>query len=302
MSTEPYPLYERTDTFDNDPNACRDHIYGTQEEYDTLLYDLDNFIETTDIDGEAYIVENLTDISNLNILASTKVSDIHVSKFVCTPQDDQSVHLVNPTGKVKRTWLKSLFRSDSSINPQYANDMHSYQTTTKIAFFTSNIIQASYLCSQPSTADFDDSLYLNFNFDGTCQAHLPSGLSLHTLLDTGSHKTLLNKRFYEANKRAFQHFSKIPFNSPQHAIKVGNGQLIRDLELLSLPLTIQGHTFEFLALITDILDDYDFVIGLESAIQLEGIYHLANSFLEFPNKTIPLFLKKMFTSHLAMIR
>ena len=44
--------------------------------------------------------------------------------------------------------------------------------------------------------------------------------------------------------------------------------------MISLPLHIQDHHFEFLALVVDILDEYDFIIGLEAAIQLEAVYHM----------------------------
>ena len=39
--------------------------------------------------------------------------------------------------------------------------------------------------------------------------------------------------------------------------------------MIALPLKIQDHYFEFLVLIVDILDEYDFIIGLEAVIQLE---------------------------------
>ena len=35
--------------------------------------------------------------------------------------------------------------------------------------------------------------------------------------------------------------------------------------MIALPLKIQGHYFEFLVLVVDILDEYDFIIGLEAA-------------------------------------
>ena len=46
--------------------------------------------------------------------------------------------------------------------------------------------------------------------------------------------------------------------------------------MISLPLLIQGHHFEFLALIVDMLDEYDFIIGLEATIQLEAVYQMTS--------------------------
>ena len=41
--------------------------------------------------------------------------------------------------------------------------------------------------------------------------------------------------------------------------------------MISLPLQIQKHYFEFLVLVVDIFDEYNFIIGLEAAIQLEVV-------------------------------
>ena len=53
-------------------------------------------------------------------------------------------------------------------------------------------------------------------------ASTPTGLLLHTLIDTGCHKTLLSK-IYDQHKKHFQNFYEIPFLE-KHSITVGNGQ------------------------------------------------------------------------------
>ena len=63
--------------------------------------------------------------------------------------------------------------------------------------------------------------------------------------------------------------------------------------MIALPLKIQDHYFEFLVLLVDILDEYDFIIGLEAAIQLEAIYHMTSHIVEFQPRSIPLFLTKI---------
>ena len=62
----------------------------------------------------------------------------------------------------------------------------------------------------------------------------------------------------------------------KHSITVGNGQQIYAHKMIALPLKIQDHYFEFLVLIVDILDEYDFLIGLEAAIQLEAVYRMTS--------------------------
>ena len=62
--------------------------------------------------------------------------------------------------------------------------------------------------------------------------------------------------------------------------------------MIALPLKIQDQYFEFLVLIVDILDEYDFIIGLEAAIQLEAVYHMTSHIVKIQPRLIPLFSNK----------
>ena len=77
----------------------------------------------------------------------------------------------------------------------------------------------------------------------------------------------------------------------KHSITVGNGQHIFAHKMIALPLKIQDHYFELLVLVVDILDEYDFIIGLEAAIELEVIYHMTSHVVNIQPRTVPLFSK-----------
>ena len=62
--------------------------------------------------------------------------------------------------------------------------------------------------------------------------------------------------------------------------------------MIALSLKIQDHYFEFLVLIVDILDEYDFIIGLEAAIQLEAVYHITSHIVNIQSRSVPLFPNK----------
>ena len=62
--------------------------------------------------------------------------------------------------------------------------------------------------------------------------------------------------------------------------------------MIALPIRIQDHYFEFLVLVVDILDEYDFIIGLEAAIQLEAVYHMTSHIVNIQSKSVPLFSNK----------
>ena len=64
---------------------------------------------------------------------------------------------------------------------------------------------------------------------------------------------------------------------------------------MALPLHIQNLTFEFLVLVTDILDNYDLIIGLEALMQLEASHFLATQVLFVEPRSIPLYPTKHIT-------
>ena len=269
LHSEPLDVYSRQVLYDED---FQDTVYGTNEEFNTLFYDIDH-----NLDNEA---------SEQQVTDQASISKSVISTFMCTQQNTQSVCLAQVDGKVKRMWVKALFKSDPKVNPNFAFDMPTYTKTTNIHCFDSTVIHASYLYSE---SHLDTQLQLRF--DGTVTASTLTGLPLHTLLDTGCHKTLLRKKVFDQNIKHFQNYYEIPFLE-KHSITVGNGQQIYAHKMIALPLRIQDHYFEFVALIVDILDEYDFIIGLEAAIQLEAIYHMTSHIVDIQPRSVPLFSNK----------
>ena len=269
LHSEPLDVYSRQILHDED---FPDTVYGTNEEFNTLFYDIDQ-----NSDNEA---------SEQQVTNQASISKSVISTFVCTQQNTQSVCLAQVDGKVKRMWVKALFKSDPKVNPNFAFDTPTYTKTTNIHCFHPTVIHATYLYSE---SDLDTQFQLRF--DGTVTASTLTGLPLHTLLDTGCHKTLLSKKVFDQNIKHFQNYYEIPFLE-KHSITVGNGQQIYAHKMIALPLRIQDHYFEFLALIVDILDEYDFIIGLEAAIQLEAVYHMTSHIVDIQPRSVPLFSNK----------
>ena len=266
---EPLDVYSRQILYDEN---VQNTVYGTDEEFNTLFYDIEQSSDT--------------EASEQQVSDQASISKSVISTFVCTQQNTQSVCLAQVNGKVKRMWIKALFKSDPKINPNFALDMPAYTKTTAIHSFHPTVIHATYLYSN---SDLDTQFQLRF--DGTVTASTLTGLPLHTLLDTGCHKTLLSKKVYDQNIKHFQNYYEIPFLE-KHSITVGNGQQIYAHKMIALPLKIQDHYFEFLVLIVDILDEYDFIIGLEAAIQLEAVYHMTSHVVNIQSRSVPLFSNK----------
>ena len=271
IDSEPLDIYSRQILYDDD---VQDTAYGTNEEFNTLFYDIEQ-----NLDNEA---------SQEQVPHHASISKLLLSRFMCTLQNTQSVCLTQVNGKVKRTWVKALVKSDPKINLNFALDMPTYKKTTDVHSVHPTVIHATYLYSD-SNLSSDPQLQLHF--DGTVTASTLTGLPLHTLLDTGCHRTLLSKKIYDQNKIHFQNFYEIPFLE-KHSITVENGQQIFAHKMIALPLKIKDHYFEFLVLVVDILDEYDFIIGLEAAIQLEAIYHMTSHVVNIQPRSVPLFSNK----------
>ena len=162
----------------------------------------DDIIET----DYSYLHSEPLDVYSRQVLYDEDFQDTVYGTDVCTQQNTQSVCLAQINGKVKRIWVKALFKSDPKINPNFALDMPTYTKTTDIHSFHPTVIHATYLYSD---SDLDTQFYLCF--DGTVTASTLTGLPLHTLLDTGCHKTLLSKKVFHQNIKHFQNYYEIPF-------------------------------------------------------------------------------------------
>ena len=88
--------------------------------------------------------------------------------------------------------------------------MPTYNKITDIHSFYLTVIHAPYLHSDLDSCS-EGNPQLQLHFDGTVTASTPTGLLLHTLIDTGCHKTLLSKKIYDQHTKHFQNFYEIPF-------------------------------------------------------------------------------------------
>ena len=176
IDSEPLDIYSRQILYYDE---VQDTVYGTNEEFNTLFYDIEQ-----NLDSKA---------SEVQVHDQASISKSVISTFMCTQQNAESVCLAQVNGKVKRMWVKALFKSDPKISPNFALDMPTYKKRTD---------SDSNLSSDPQ---------FQLCFDGTVTASTFTVLPLHTLLDTGCHKTLPSKKTYDQTMKHFQNFYEIPF-------------------------------------------------------------------------------------------
>ena len=130
MQSEPLDVYSRQILYNDD---IHNTVYGTDKEFNTLFYDIEQNLNT--------------EASEQQVSDEASISKSVISTFVCTQQNTQSVCLAQVNGKVKRMWIKALFKSDPKINPNFALDMPTYTKTTAVHSFYPTVIHATYLYS-----------------------------------------------------------------------------------------------------------------------------------------------------------
>ena len=205
--------------------------------------------------------------------------------FVHTDSNESNLYLAQPRDKVKKTWYNQMSKSELNVDPKFATDNTCYEMEATLQNIASNVIQATYLGPLENNSA-TPTLFLDPG--SLVQSQLPSGLQLTTLIDTGCHKTILNRKFLKQHLYHFQNFKKVLLKE-DHKIRLANGLVIKTDGLIAMPLIIQGYLFQFLVLVTTLADDFDFVLGLEALVQMESTYSLRNNTLQFENRCIPLY-------------
>lgn len=235
------------------------------------------FLDSTDID---------TDLLAYDIDQEVSPHEANKTIFVRTESNQSDFALLQPTEKVRKTWYNHLEKLENKVDPFYASDHSCYSYQNSISSLDPSVIQATYL---GPTNNYDyDTPHFPLSPELEIQAQLPSGLPIKVLFDTGSHKTILNRKFLQKYPTQFANFHKIPLEQ-EHKIRLPTGQIIYADGLLALPILISGHLFQFSVLVASFAEHVELVIGIESLIQLESFLFLADSTLSITPRCIPLY-------------
>ena len=123
----------------------------------------------------------------------------------------------------------------------------------------------------------------------TQTGNLDDGTPVRILFDSGATKAMVNKNFYNKS----QILQKCPvFKIPTHRIKAANDQIILAKQALKFPITIAGHTIEIIAFLLPFTQDYDFIMGVKSMTELEGILDVRRMEFAFKQRSVPLLIDK----------
>ena len=118
---------------------------------------------------------------------------------------------------------------------------------------------------------------------------LLDGTECQLLLDTGTSKLFMSKSFYMWCKSLH---SLPKFASKTQRIQVRNGQYVSVLFIIPVIIEVHGHRFEIYALVSDIHENVDSVLGIKNVFKLEGVINSRDCCFKFLNRSVPIFSEK----------
>ena len=236
------------------------------------------FLDDTDIN---------TDLLAYDIDQEVSPHEANNTIFVHTDSNQSDFALLQPNEKVKKPWYNHLQKLENKVDPLYDFDQPCYTYQESIVSLDPSVIQATYMGPTLDNSIDSDTPHFLLSSDLEIQGQLPSGLPIQILFDTGSHKTILNRKFLQKHPTQFANFHKIPLQQ-EHKIRLLSVQIIYADGLLALPVIIHGHLFQFLVLVATFAEHIELVIGIESLIQLESSLCLADSTPSVTPRSIPL--------------
>ena len=121
---------------------------------------------------------------------------------------------------------------------------------------------------------------------GYTSGKLLDGTECQLLLDTDASKSFMSKSFYMIGKSLH---SLPKFASKTQRIQVGNGQCVSVLFILPVIIDVHGHRFEIYALVLEIHESFDLVLGIKNVFKLEGEINSRDCCFKFLNRSVPIF-------------
>ena len=108
---------------------------------------------------------------------------------------------------------------------------------------------------------------------------------VRTLSDSGATKSMLNRNFYLKNKS----LHKYPiYQIKPRTIKIANSQHIVVKECIHMMIRFGEHVFEIIAYLSDMLREYDMIIGQKTMYELEGGVSFGNMEFNFRMRSVDL--------------
>ena len=171
-----------------------------------------------------------------------------------------------------------LFHQNDTVAELNVNRSYDDLLDVSITYLGTDLVQIiDVFNAQPSFP-----ITLDCHTDGV----LLGGGKLDILLDTGASKSYMSKAFY-VHYPHLHHFPK--FQSAIRHLQVGNGALVPALFVIPLLFKIQGHIFEVYALVSEIQDKMDLILGVKNIFELEGIMNSRTCSFHFLNRSMPIF-------------
>ena len=199
-------------------------------------------------------------------------------RYVQNPYEDKEIRVLPCIGdRLKRWKHKNLSCPNKWNNPlTWANQMPDkycgVKSTISAELDPHNDITTTYLWSDPfateaPSGEWFEKACVRINQNMAVKGELEDGTPVHTLLDSGASKTMMNSTFYQNHPL----LRSMPiYKMAKQKIRIANNQVITTDQAIKVPISYQGHVIEFIAYIIPFAPEFDFIIGVKSMVELEA--------------------------------
>ena len=165
----------------------------------------------------------------------------------------------------------------------------SYNLYSSHKFDDTNDVSTTYLGYYKSKGEdrtFPVDNHIPIDGRGVTEAFLIDNTPMKLFFDSGTSRSYLSKKFYDANKSLHQ----LPkFVTTCTGIKIGNGSLIPTLFVICIQFMTNGHIFEIHTIVAEIDDGMDLVFGFKNMTETEGMLNTRTGEYDFIGRSIPVY-------------
>ena len=269
---------ERMDINSGDKNPYKELIVNNAGKIDTALTQIEQWSIFTNIINYVQYSKNPKNFHSMTIKPAKCNKVVKNTKSRNTNESLLEVNLVDSSDRSKEEYLDRCEGVKSEIVDTTRFDENSDLSTTYLGKI--NMIQDKDLIVEEK---------FPISRSGYTVGKLMDGTECQMLLDTGASKSFMSKSYY-LHCKALHSLPKFALKTQR--IQVGNGQHICVLFIIPVIIEIAGHRFKIYALVSEIHENIDLVLGINNVFELEGVFNSWECCFSFLNRSLPIFPKE----------
>ena len=193
-------------------------------------------------------------------------------RLTMRPLEEKKHRKLFSTLEIKEDQIPDMIFEENKVKEAYFDRYEGVQSeiSQETRFDESNDLSTTYLGrinqTRKSVIRAEESFPISGQ--GCTVGKLSDKTDCSILIDTVTSQSYMSKSFYIRSSTLHM----LPkFAPPTQRIQVGNGQYVTVLFIVPVMIEVHEHIFEVFALVSEIHDNVDLVLGMKNAYELEGI-------------------------------